>query len=224
LGINPAMVAEKLAELFSQQIYIDGFVHCDPHAGNIFVRRHLNSFQIVLLDNGLYREYGQEFRLDYCQLWLALLNGDEKAIKYYSLKIGSTASYQLFASMLTTRSWNHIDATKMNSRYSHSELNELRDNAQNYASEITDILQNVPSELLLLFKTNDLLRCVNYDLGTSVNPFFINMKYCQKAITQYRREKNPSLLVFIQTWKDELLLSMRLKFYGFLLNLSFLVR
>lgn len=62
-------------------------------------------FQLVLLDNGLYRAYGDVFRLDYCNLWLALLRSDEEKIKKYSQRVAGTDMYQLFASMLTTRSW-----------------------------------------------------------------------------------------------------------------------
>ncbi len=46
----------KLIRAFSDQIFITGFVHCDPHPGNVFVRPHpknKNNFQIVILDHGL---------------------------------------------------------------------------------------------------------------------------------------------------------------------------
>ena len=46
-------------------IFKHGFVHCDAHPGNIFIRRKprtkynnyngSNDYQIVLLDHGLYR-------------------------------------------------------------------------------------------------------------------------------------------------------------------------
>lgn len=61
--------------------------------------------QIVLLDNGLYKEYDPEFRLNYSNLWMSILQQDEEKIKEYSLRLGPT-SYQLFAAILTARSWN----------------------------------------------------------------------------------------------------------------------
>ena len=30
----------KLIRAFSDQIFVTGFVHCDPHPGNVFVRPH----------------------------------------------------------------------------------------------------------------------------------------------------------------------------------------
>ena len=46
----------KLGQLFSEMIFQQGFVHCDPHPGNILVRRDSNTgkLEIVMLDHGLY--------------------------------------------------------------------------------------------------------------------------------------------------------------------------
>lgn len=40
-------------------IFENGHVHCDAHAGNIFVRRNpkSNEPQIILLDHGFYKGY-----------------------------------------------------------------------------------------------------------------------------------------------------------------------
>jgi len=100
---------------------VRSFVHCDPHPGNIFVRkmpkamaprdddgiwstftgillapfrllravvlgRRERDWQVVLLDHGLYRELTVETRLNYCQLWRALV------LQYVLLQL----SYVLF--------------------------------------------------------------------------------------------------------------------------------
>lgn len=36
-GINPGEVAQRLFEIYLQQIFVDGFFHADPHPGNLFV-------------------------------------------------------------------------------------------------------------------------------------------------------------------------------------------
>jgi aarF domain-containing kinase len=94
---------------------MDGFVHCDPHPvifislthkGNIMLSPKNNGdFDVVLLDNGLYREYDSDFRDNYARLWLAILRADEEKIKKYAMLIGGVSSYKMFTSMLTTRSW-----------------------------------------------------------------------------------------------------------------------
>lgn len=40
LGFNTKDVMETVIGAFAEQIFITGFVHCDPHPGNIFVRRN----------------------------------------------------------------------------------------------------------------------------------------------------------------------------------------
>ena len=71
--INFKKVATILSKLFYKQIFQFGFVHSDPHPGNIFVRKEfLNGKEItkvILLDHGLYRDYDESFRYNYCNLW-----------------------------------------------------------------------------------------------------------------------------------------------------------
>jgi aarF domain-containing kinase len=41
--------------MYADMIYKYGYVHCDPHAGNILVNKDKNgSDEIILLDHGLY--------------------------------------------------------------------------------------------------------------------------------------------------------------------------
>ena len=48
-------ISHRLGLLYSRMIFIEGNVHCDPHPGNILVKRMADgSPQIVLLDHGLY--------------------------------------------------------------------------------------------------------------------------------------------------------------------------
>lgn len=54
-NINPLEISDKLGKLYSKMIFINGFVHSDPHPGNIFVRKaKRGDCDIVLLDHGLY--------------------------------------------------------------------------------------------------------------------------------------------------------------------------
>ena len=45
----------SMFQMFADMIYKHGFVHCDPHAGNILVRKREDGIdEVVLLDHGLY--------------------------------------------------------------------------------------------------------------------------------------------------------------------------
>lgn len=46
--------------IFSELIYSHGFVHTDPHPGNVLInpvtdKKGENEFKVVLLDHGLYQ-------------------------------------------------------------------------------------------------------------------------------------------------------------------------
>lgn len=56
--IDCPQLAERLELIYSRMIFVDGVIHCDPHPGNIIVRKApgggRNDTQLVLLDHGLY--------------------------------------------------------------------------------------------------------------------------------------------------------------------------
>ncbi|XP_070604514.1 uncharacterized aarF domain-containing protein kinase 5 isoform X3 [Erythrolamprus reginae] len=54
-GLNLKDPAEKLIKMFAEQIFYTGFIHADPHPGNVLVQKGPDGkAQLVLLDHGLY--------------------------------------------------------------------------------------------------------------------------------------------------------------------------
>ena len=49
-----------------------------------------------------------EFRLNYSQFWLSILNANQDGIKEYADKLGVGQLYGLFACMVAGRSWTSI--------------------------------------------------------------------------------------------------------------------
>lgn len=49
-----------LGKMYSEMIFVNGFVHCDPHPGNVLVRKRPDTgkTEIALLDHGLYQVGG----------------------------------------------------------------------------------------------------------------------------------------------------------------------
>lgn len=128
LGLDPPQVARALCEVFSEMVFCHGFVHCDPHAGNIFVRRNPDprakrNEQLVLLDHGLYRELDGEFRKTYCDLWRAMLMRDSALLEDCGkrLNVGELAKY--LPLLFTYRTINHRG--RLDASMSESERNAL---------------------------------------------------------------------------------------------------
>ncbi|XP_050933901.1 aarF domain-containing protein kinase 1 isoform X2 [Lates calcarifer] len=216
-GINVNEISEKLGKMYSEMIFVHGFVHCDPHPGNVLVRKcpRNKKTEIVLLDHGLYQILQPDFRLDYCRLWQALINGDMSKVERYSRRLGAGDLYPLFACVLTARSWTAVNAGISSVPVTHSEDVEIRTNAALYLPQISDLLNRVPRQMLLLLKTNDLLRGIETTLQTRASSSsFINMsRCCIRAVARYKRSKAKSRKKRLQIKLAESLSLWRLTIY-----------
>lgn len=85
-GFDRIEVARIIVKHLSDMIFVHGFVHMDPHAGNIFIRQNPTNKsipQMVLIDHGMYTTMTEKSRLAICELWKGLLLRDEKVLFYY---------------------------------------------------------------------------------------------------------------------------------------------
>ncbi|XP_071770439.2 aarF domain-containing protein kinase 1 [Centroberyx gerrardi] len=192
-SINVNEISENLGKMYSEMIFVHGFVHCDPHPGNVLVRKCPQSkkTEIVLLDHGLYQVLQPDFRLNYCRLWQALIGGDMSGVERYSRRLGAGDLYPLFACVLTARSWTAVNAGISSTPVTNSEDVEIRTNAGLYLPQISELLNRVPRQMLLLLKTNDLLRGIETTLQTrAASSSFINMsRCCIRAMARHKRSK-----------------------------------
>lgn len=106
-GFSVESIDRILIEAFGRQVFCTGFVHADPHPGNLFVRRRpqpkpTNSVsffthifrclagllhfwetpaQLVILDHGLYEGISRHQRLALCSMYRAIFNNNEEDMK-----------------------------------------------------------------------------------------------------------------------------------------------
>ncbi|RPB26564.1 hypothetical protein L211DRAFT_866438 [Terfezia boudieri ATCC MYA-4762] len=131
--INPKVVMDSLLKLFARQMFWWGEVHCDPHPGNILVRKvpaGRNSFdppwtmgeieeggkmatEVVLLDHGLYIHLPPDLKRQYARLWMALMSLDTSTISEITQDWGF-GNAEMVASMTMLRPYRgsigvHID-------------------------------------------------------------------------------------------------------------------
>lgn len=186
-GISSDEVSSKVGKIYSEMIFVQGCIHCDPHPGNILIRKNSQgTVEIVMLDHGLYHEITSNFRVNYCKMWQAIISADLDGIKKYSEKMGVGDQYGLFACMLSARTWDTVVNGLEKTPLSQNEMNELRGSIGFYLSDISSVLNRVPRQLLLILKTNDLLRCIDHQLQTSkASRSFITMsKCCVEAVAR----------------------------------------
>ncbi|XP_028409857.1 uncharacterized aarF domain-containing protein kinase 1-like isoform X2 [Dendronephthya gigantea] len=200
-NISSDEVSSKVGEIYSEMIFVQGCIHCDPHPGNILIRKNRTTgVEIVLLDHGLYHEITDDFRINYCKLWQSIISADLEGIKAYSEKMDVGEFYGIFACMLSARTWNTVISGMKQTPFSQNEMEELRSSVAMYLSDISNVLNRVPRQLLLILKTNDLLRGIDHQLRTSeASRSFVTMsKCCAKAVA---REEWKSCT----TWYDRLM-------------------
>ncbi|XP_027997101.2 aarF domain-containing protein kinase 1 [Eptesicus fuscus] len=186
-------ISRHLGKIYSEMIFVNGFVHCDPHPGNVLVRKgpDTGKVEIVLLDHGLYQVLTEEFRLDYCHLWQSLIWTDMEKVKKYCHRLGAGDFYPLLACMLTARSWNSVNRGISQAPVTATENIEIRNNAATYLPQISQLLNRVPRQMLLIFKTNDLLRGIEATLGTRASASsFLNMSRCCVRALATHNKKN----------------------------------
>ncbi|GAA5840258.1 hypothetical protein JCM9279_002327 [Rhodotorula babjevae] len=106
-GFSLKEVMDTATEAFSAMVFRWGWVHSDPHPGNILVRgnpKHPSRPQVVLIDHGLYVEMSEEFRHQYCLLWRSLFVGDVKSIEDIAVSWGiRRQNSDIFASLTLLR-------------------------------------------------------------------------------------------------------------------------
>ncbi|KAG2710820.1 hypothetical protein I3760_04G047600 [Carya illinoinensis] len=167
MGINPIKVAKALVEVYAEMIFIHGFVHGDPHPGNILVSPEGRyGFSLVLLDHGIYKQLDEGFRLDYCELWKALILLDSKKIQQLGECFGVGKYARYFPLIFTGRT---IDSKSPLGRGMSSD--EKRNLKQELGSlqmeDISSFMESLPPEFLVILRTDGLLRSILRKLGAS---------------------------------------------------------
>jgi predicted unusual protein kinase regulating ubiquinone biosynthesis (AarF/ABC1/UbiB family) len=160
-------VSAALARIFNEMIFgTDAPLHCDPHGGNIAIRHNPSpkwnqpNFDVILYDHGLYRDIPLPLRRSYAKLWLAVLDGDEPAMRKYAFEVGGVGdeSFPLFASAITGRDYTVLTSeggvAKPRSKVEKDNISDALGDGM--LAELVQLLGKVPRVLLLVLKTNDL--------------------------------------------------------------------
>lgn len=212
LGLSYKDVAEKLIEASSYQIFHTGFIHGDPHPGNVLVRKSSHGdAEIVLLDHGLYMPLHEDMRQSLCRIWKATILHDIPTLKAECEKVG-VKDYALFAVMLTGR------ALKMDRAFGTSKLTKddeaaILDTFKRFDS-VVHILRTLPTAMLLVFRNMNMVRMTNTELGNPVNRFMIMARSAIQGSIATIDPKKQTLRSQISTWMEIRLFDLRLLWWN----------
>ncbi len=161
-GIDRDEVSAALARIFNEMIFGDTPLHCDPHGGNIAIRKNTSrrkpNFDIVLYDHGLYRDIPKQLRRDYAKLWLAVIDADEQRMRKSAFDVAGITDDQfpLFASAITGRDYMAATKSVVSNRTDKEKEVISEAMADGMLTQLVQLLGKVPSIILLILKTNDL--------------------------------------------------------------------
>ncbi|XP_037650766.1 uncharacterized aarF domain-containing protein kinase 5 isoform X1 [Sebastes umbrosus] len=197
-GLSLKDTADKLIRTFAEQIFYTGFIHADPHPGNVLVRRGPdNKAQLVLLDHGLYEYLSQRDRVALCKLWRSIVLRNEAAMEKYSNALG-VKEYFLFCEMLLQRPIN-MRELGLSNILSREETTYMREMASDRFDSIMKVLKSMPRPMLLVFRNINTVRSINITLGAPVDRYFAMAKSAVRGWGKIQAEKTgmlPRLGVF----------------------------
>lgn len=210
-GLDLKEVMTIATDLFAAMIFKFSAVHCDPHSGNVLVRRHPKNPkhpQIVLIDHGLYITMSDDFRRDYSLLWRSLFVMDTDTIDRITKSWG-IANSDMFASATLLRPFHIKRKNKKSSSKQEPQLDPNSFEAQQGIKErLKSMLENeelLPRELIFLARCMRMNQASNQILGSPVNRINLLAHWAVAGVRQTSDSASASLSkVGLRRWLSDL--------------------
>jgi len=188
LGLSLKEVMTTMVDLFSAQMFLWGYVHCDPHPGNIFIRRLPSGRpELVLIDHGLYIHMQPHFRHQYSLFWKSLMTFDNKTIKEI-VKSWGVNNVDVFASATLLRPYTGGDHTiemelgKLSKAEKDQRAFEMQQQMRRGVKEILGDETKWPRELIFIGRNLRIVQGNNQFLGSPVNRIKITGNWASRSL------------------------------------------
>ncbi|GLH01541.1 uncharacterized protein GBIM_07669 [Gryllus bimaculatus] len=175
-GFSLADVDRKLFHTFAEQIFHTGFVHADPHPGNVLVRHGPDGkAQLVVLDHGLYEVLPARVRKSLCHMWRSIVLNDHPGMQRFAAELGVKDDYRLFCIMVSQRYIPTRDSgepdifsyffgakgpnfSRQNFKHlTAEEWRAVRQDIDRIEDRALQVLRDIPSKLLLVLSCENLI-------------------------------------------------------------------
>ncbi|OQV13875.1 putative aarF domain-containing protein kinase 5 [Hypsibius exemplaris] len=187
MGLSLKDVNEKLIRIFAEQVFITGFVHADPHPGNILVRKVDGQAQLVLLDHGLYQVLKDNDRQNLCRLWRAIVLKDDKDMERFAGLLG-VKDHQMLCEILVQRPLNRkipksfsVSAAGLFGQKQRPDT-YMQKMAQDRFDQIMVVLRSMPKTMLLVLRNLNTVRSICAVHGHPVDRFTLNARVAVRGI------------------------------------------
>ena len=178
IGLNVKDIDTKILRIFSEQLFHTGFVHADPHPGNILIQKaHDGGSRIVLLDHGLYEEVTKEVREALSGLWVGIVNNDHEEMEKWGGML-NVEDYRVFSMALSQRfiaprpGAEDMDVItkligggkgfnrKAFNALPEEEKKEIRNALMEFHDRMFDTFQKMPPKMVLVMRNLNTIRSI----------------------------------------------------------------
>ncbi|CAJ2503942.1 Uu.00g113360.m01.CDS01 [Anthostomella pinea] len=191
LGLSGRDVMTTMVDLFSAQIFKWGVVHCDPHPGNIFIRRLPSGKpELVLIDHGLYVYMSLKFRHQYSLFWKSLMTFDNDTIADITAQWGIKAP-DLFASATLMRPYDGGDGStkgritkELEGKTAAERHYEMQARIKQGIREVLADEDKWPQELVFIGRNMRIVQGNNQFMGSPVNRIKLMGNWASLSLVQ----------------------------------------
>ena len=177
-GIDKQAVAQKLMEVFCEQVLRDGFFHADPHPGNVMVQP---GPRLVLLDFGLAKDFPPRFRDGIVRLTFSILTFDNAGIAAAFEQLGFRTRDGSSTTLITLANLMLGNTIRRGRAYADRRLIEEFSEELPRALRVNPIVE-VPADVLLVTRVMGLLSGLGKTLDSRVDLFATIMPYAQRLL------------------------------------------
>jgi predicted unusual protein kinase regulating ubiquinone biosynthesis (AarF/ABC1/UbiB family) len=172
-GIDRHEVAQKLVEVYCEQILRDGFFQADPHPGNVLVQP---GPKLVLLDFGLAKDFPPAFREGIVRLTLAVLTSDQAGIVRAFGDLGFRTRNGSLEGMIKVADVLVGNVIRRGKAYADQDLMKEMSDELPRALRDNPIVE-VPGDILLVSRVMGLLSGLSKSLDSKVDMMQTMMPY-----------------------------------------------
>ncbi|XP_073412633.1 uncharacterized aarF domain-containing protein kinase 5 isoform X1 [Dendrobates tinctorius] len=220
-GLELKDVAEKVIKVFAEQIFFTGFIHADPHPGNVLVNVGPDGrARLVLLDHGLYEYLSERDRTALCKLWRSIVLRDRQRMEEFSAQLG-VKDYFLFCEILLQRPLS-LTGTLGNA-LTLEETQYMQDMAKEHFDDIIRVLRALPRPMLLVFRNLNTVRSLNIGLGASADRYLLMAHSAVRAWRRLEKQNSSGIIRWFSVRWEHLKFEVALRWDGLMQRLTFLL-
>lgn len=167
MNLNLGDIDRKIFKAFSEQIFCSGFVHGDPHPGNVLIRPGKDKkAEIVLLDHGLYETLPNDIRVALCHFWEAIVLMDHDEMKKYAARM-NIKDYFKFAEILLQRPLE--TKNRFSTKLTEAEIAYMQKLARKRFDIIMEVLREMPQNMLFIVRNLNTVRAIAREHGDPID-------------------------------------------------------